>query len=633
MRGREETSLPREQRNETILVVDDEPGILEAYRQYLDPPQSPTVYRSSRSRTAAAGQDAAATPGIRYRVLLARSGEQAVELVKEELVAGRRVAAGFFDIKMPGGMDGLQTIKAVRALDPDVLCAVVTAYNDRSVDDIGRFFPAQRQDEWDYLNKPFTEGEIRQKARNLVSSWQRRRREEAQRQNLEHLIRHLSQLKGLGFPDLLRCLDYVLQQVVAFTGSSGGFLATLNEGPTFQVGTGTLASAGSATDALERLRASGLLDRFLLDPNVHATADMFVVPILCVRADRVVVFLRSDDSLEDKRDLVRIFAENAAAAVDNYHLYQELQQLNASLEERIQARTHELTDSNQRLSQTTTELGQMLERLKETQQQLVHSEKLAVMGQMAATVAHEINNPGFVIQVNLDEIASTAARVKELVALLDQGADAAAVRAWRAESGFDEVVGELDAMVGESQAGLGRILTIVRDLRSFGRIDREEIRSVGLADLVDKALRILGNELRHRAAVDFVRREAAEAQAGEGRLLQVLLNVLTNALHAMETRPTAANRIEISAWSEGDTACFSVRDNGSGIPPEIIGKIFDPFFTTKPVGQGTGLGLGICRSIIEQYGGAIRVSSQPGVGTEVTVALPRAPVSANEPAA
>jgi signal transduction histidine kinase len=607
-------------RNNTVLVVDDEPAILEAYTLYLDPPQAPTVFRSSRSAGRPRDEARATT---RYRLLRAQSGEEAVELVRREAAAGRPIAAGFFDIKMPGGMDGLETMRAVREIDSNILCAVVTAYDDRSVDDIARYFPAQRQDEWDYLNKPFTEGEIQQKARNLTSSWHRRRREEEQRRDLEHLLQHLSQLKGLGFPDLLRCLDYVLERVVSFTGATGGFLATMTQAPTFQVGTGCLADEADARRALDALRGAGTLDGLLLDPNVRIRADMYIVPILCVRADQVVVFLRSETPLDERRDLVRIFAENAAAAVDNYHLYSELQQLNASLEERISERTRDLVASNQRLAESSSELQTMLEELKQTQQQLIHSEKFSVLGQTAATVAHEINNPASFIQVNLEELARAAEQTEELCRLLDAGADPDAIRTWRTQRGFDATVGEMPVLVAECQSGLERILTIVRDLRSFAR-STENLTEVSLVELVDRALRIMANDIRHRTRVVVARRETALARANEGRLLQVLINLLTNALHAFGDRPAALNLLEVAVWSEGSAACFAVKDNGCGIAEDIRGKIFEPFFTTKAIGQGTGLGLGICRSIVEQHGGTIAVTSAPGAGSEFRVTLPAA---------
>ncbi|HWM88646.1 MAG TPA: ATP-binding protein [Kofleriaceae bacterium] len=606
-------------RNDTVLVVDDEPSVLDAYTHYLDPPQAPTVFRSSRGAGRAREETRSAPP--RYRLLTAQSGEEAIEVVRREAEAGRRIAAGFFDIKMPGGLDGLETIRAVHAIDPDILCTVVTAYNDRSVEDIGRYFPAERQDEWDYLNKPFTEGEIQQKARNLVSSWLRRRREEAQRHDLEHLLQQLSLLKGLGFPDLLRCLDYVLGRVVAFTGSTGGFLATMGRGLQFQVGTGSLADEEAAREALEALRAAQTPEGLLLDPQARIKADLFIVPILCVRADQVVVVLHWTGEGNDKRDLVRILAENAAAAVDNYYLFQELQQLNASLEERIGERTRDLLASNQRLSQSSAELQEMLHRLKQTQQQLVHSEKFAVLGQTAATIAHEINNPACFIQVNLEELSQTIQMAGELCRLLDSGADLEAVRAWRRGCGFDAAAAEMAEMVEECRGGLSRILTIVRDLRCFARSgDSQE--TIELTEVVDRALRIMSNEIKHRAAIHVARREQVTVSADEGRLMQVMINLISNALHAFGTRPAAENRLEVSVWPDNGGACISLSDNGCGIPGDIRDKIFDPFFTTKPIGQGTGLGLGICRSIIEQHGGTITVESMPGSGSEFRITLP-----------
>ena len=606
-------------RNDTVLVVDDEPSVLDAYTHYLDPPQAPTVFRSSRGAGRAREETRSAPP--RYRLLTAQSGEEAIEVVRREAEAGRRIAAGFFDIKMPGGLDGLETIRAVHAIDPDILCTVVTAYNDRSVEDIGRYFPAERQDEWDYLNKPFTEGEIQQKARNLVSSWLRRRREEAQRHDLEHLLQQLSLLKGLGFPDLLRCLDYVLGRVVAFTGSTGGFLATMGRGLQFQVGTGSLADEEAAREALEALRAAQTPEGLLLDPQARIKADLFIVPILCVRADQVVVVLHWTGEGNDKRDLVRILAENAAAAVDNYYLFQELQKLNASLEERIGERTRDLLASNQRLSQSSAELQEMLHRLKQTQQQLVHSEKFAVLGQTAATIAHEINNPACFIQVNLEELSQTIQMAGELCRLLDSGADLEAVRAWRRGCGFDAAAAEMAEMVEECRGGLSRILTIVRDLRCFARSgDSQE--TIELTEVIDRALRIMSNEIKHRAAIHVARREQVTVSADEGRLMQVMINLISNALHAFGTRPAAENRLEVSVWPDNGGACISLSDNGCGIPGDIRDKIFDPFFTTKPIGQGTGLGLGICRSIIEQHGGTITVESMPGSGSEFRITLP-----------
>jgi signal transduction histidine kinase len=158
----------------SLLIVDDEPGILDAYRTYLVPHEGRSTIQSARRRSPG-GRDA---PGEEFRLLFANTGEHAVGLVQDELQHGRRIHAGFFDMKMPGGIDGLETIRRVRSLDPGILSIIVTAYQDRSLEEIGAVLGHENTDCWDYLNKPFTGIEIVQKARNVVASWERRRREE-----------------------------------------------------------------------------------------------------------------------------------------------------------------------------------------------------------------------------------------------------------------------------------------------------------------------------------------------------------------------------------------------------------------------------------------------------------------------
>ncbi len=163
--------------NKTILIVDDEPETLKGYSEFLSPSAAPAVRKSSR-REAGAASAAPAVPTAAddgYRLLLAPSGEKALEIVKQEYASGRRVAAGFFDVKLEGGMDGLSTIQAIRAQDKDLHCVIVTAYHDRTVNEIHGLFGEDFKDQWDYLNKPFTQGEIVQKARQMIAAWNRKR--------------------------------------------------------------------------------------------------------------------------------------------------------------------------------------------------------------------------------------------------------------------------------------------------------------------------------------------------------------------------------------------------------------------------------------------------------------------------
>jgi signal transduction histidine kinase len=167
--------------NRTILIVDDEEETLKGYQDFLTPKETVTVRKSSRKLY---GTGPAEAPRVeKYNLLLAQSGEDALKIFETELKQGRRVAAGFFDVKLAGGMDGLATIHAIKAMDPDIHCVVVTAYHDRSVDEINQLFGEEFKHQWDYLNKPFNQSEIIQKARQMVAAWNRKKQlEEMTRQ-------------------------------------------------------------------------------------------------------------------------------------------------------------------------------------------------------------------------------------------------------------------------------------------------------------------------------------------------------------------------------------------------------------------------------------------------------------------
>jgi CheY-like chemotaxis protein len=157
--------------NTTILAVDDEESILQVYEDVLGNNQSQTDLILARRK--ARSQHAKQSLNINYDIHLAQSGEKAVEIVKEQMELGNQIAAGFFDMKMPGGIDGLETIRRIKKLDPEMLVAVVTAYTDRTVEQIGGIFDSQ--DEWMYFNKPFTRGELKQTALHLTIAWERRK--------------------------------------------------------------------------------------------------------------------------------------------------------------------------------------------------------------------------------------------------------------------------------------------------------------------------------------------------------------------------------------------------------------------------------------------------------------------------
>ncbi len=169
--------------NRTLLIVDDEPETLKGYAEFLASSEAGKPARRS-SRSSPAEFATRATEAESYTLLLAGTGEKAIELAKREKDAGRQIAGGFFDVKLEGGIDGLETIRRVQEIDPTIHTVVVTAYHDRSVDEIQSLFGGQFKDQWDYLNKPFTRGEILQKARQMIASWNRRRQVEEMHEQL-----------------------------------------------------------------------------------------------------------------------------------------------------------------------------------------------------------------------------------------------------------------------------------------------------------------------------------------------------------------------------------------------------------------------------------------------------------------
>ncbi len=242
---------------------------------------------------------------------------------------------------------------------------------------------------------------------------------------------------------------------------------------------------------------------------------------------------------------------------------------------------------------------------------LVQADRLAALGTMAAGVAHEINNPLAYVMLNLDWIARK----------LSEGAtDPASLE------GMKE-------MLLEARGGASRVATIVHELRSFSRSEGEARGPVDLAEVVRSAIRIASHEIQPRARVTTSFASVPPVWANEGRVEQVVLNLLLNAAQAMPEARVESNEIRVSVRLEGaGRVILEVSDNADGIPPEILPRIFDPFFTTKPPGRGTGLGLSICHGIVGSLGGQITVHSEAKEGTTFRVSLPAATPEAAEPA-
>ncbi len=280
-----------------------------------------------------------------------------------------------------------------------------------------------------------------------------------------------------------------------------------------------------------------------------------------------------------------------------------------------------LADSHQ----MTTDLEQAYVQLKQTQGQILQQEKMASIGQLAAGVAHEINNPMGFITSNLGTLARYQQKLfeyqKELENCLDETGDQTAIlktSELRKKLKIDYLRDDIDDLLSESKEGAERVREIVQNLKGFSRVDQAEHAEVDLNDCLDKTLSIAWNEIKYKAQVEKDYSALPLVSCFPQQLNQVFLNLLINAAQAIEDHGV----ICISTQDLGDWVEITITDNGVGIPPENLEKIFEPFYTTKKVGEGTGLGMSISYEIIQKHGGDIQVASEVGQGTTFSITLP-----------
>lgn len=294
-----------------------------------------------------------------------------------------------------------------------------------------------------------------------------------------------------------------------------------------------------------------------------------------------------------------------------------------------------------RVAERTSELSDALRHLKESEAQLIQSEKMSSLGQMVAGVAHEINTPlayvsNSLTAVNdrLPDIASAIDDCEMLLALLndpnvnpdDLNKKFAQVSAQLDKIRQHEMLTELAGLVKDGIYGTAQVAEIVTNLKDFSRLDRSKVSSFNLNDGLVSTLGLARHLLKSiKVNKDFD--QIPSITCAPSQVNQVFLNLITNAAQAL---PPQDGEITLTSRSDKNGVSVEVADNGSGIPPEVLPKIFDPFFTTKEIGKGTGLGLSISYQIIKDHGGNIAVESQPGSGTKFTVWLPVNPPAGNK---
>jgi signal transduction histidine kinase len=285
----------------------------------------------------------------------------------------------------------------------------------------------------------------------------------------------------------------------------------------------------------------------------------------------------------DDRQLLRTLANQSAIAIENAKAFDEIAKLNETLEARVEERTHQLRD---------------------TQAQLMQSEKMRSLGQLVAGVAHELNNPIGFVHANLQLLEGYVAK---LIAAQGRGE-----RVERAREAIQK-------LLSRSREGTQRVKHIVQDLRTFSRMDQAELGDADLNEELERTLSLMEPRFKGGVRLERDLGELPRVRCLPGQLNQVFMNLVMNACDALDGK----GRVTVRTRANGDGVTLVFEDDGPGIPPEYRERIFEPFFTTKPVGRGTGLGLSISHGIIERHGGRMSVECPAGGGTVFRIELPR----------
>lgn len=298
---------------------------------------------------------------------------------------------------------------------------------------------------------------------------------------------------------------------------------------------------------------------------------------------------------------------------------------------------YDITEQKQaalRLLAQKRELEEMVKRLNEAQNQLLQADKMASIGQLAAGVAHEINNPVGFINSNVGTLEHY---LDSLFVILD-AYERTDLHACQPSSGSAEMLAlkerldyaflreDVAGLINETKDGIARVKKIVQDLKDFSHVDQTAWQWADLHKGLDSTLNVAWNEIKYKADVIKEYGQIPEVECLPGQLNQVFMNLLINATHAIAERGT----IIIRSGVDGEGVWIEIEDSGCGIPEEHLNRIFDPFFTTKPVGKGTGLGLSLSYGIVEKHKGRLSVSSKVGVGTTFRLWIPIVAVAHTE---
>lgn len=362
------------------------------------------------------------------------------------------------------------------------------------------------------------------------------------------------------------------------------------------------------------LKDVGILPYNLLTISILQLGSASTIILLSIAvADKINLYKMQKESFQQ---------QSIAAAEEKERLVREQ---NVILESNVLARTKELQESNTALEKT-------LKDLREAETHLVESEKMASLGQLTAGIAHEINNPINFVTSNVNPLKRDINTIKDILAKveaigLQEGSSEeklTKIKQLKEEEDYDYILSEIDFLIKGINEGAMRTSEIVKGLRLFSRLDEEGVKPANINEGIDATLTLVNNQLNGTIVVEKNYTSDAVIECYPGKLNQVFLNTITNAIHAIHERwkETPDGVITITTQKVNDHLIVSIKDNGIGMTDEVQKRLFEPFFTTKQVGLGTGLGLSISWKTIMKHQGKIDINSTFGVGTEFIFTLP-----------
>ncbi|KPJ60980.1 MAG: hypothetical protein AMS15_06155 [Planctomycetes bacterium DG_23] len=392
-------------------------------------------------------------------------------------------------------------------------------------------------------------------------------------------------------------------------------------------------SAATGREAIEKARAK-FFNAALLDirlPDMEGIE--LLAPLREVHPDMALIVLTGYASL---RTAVRALNDGASAYITKpLNIDEVLPVLGGALEKQrlIREKQHAeemRTELIQRLKEKNNELQHLLQELRDAQAQLIQSAKMASLGQLVVSIAHEINNPVSFVCSNVSRLQEYSVRLKSfyenckvLFEKMGKGNSSQpqrllpALESMEEESEVEFIINDLNALAAETKEGAERVRKVVKSLRNFART-QEERQAVDINDCLQSTILLLHNQIQDRIEIVSSFDHRAHIQGYPNQIKEVFLNLLTNACQAIQDK----GKITLETAVGAGRVLVRISDTGKGIPEENLNKIFDPFYTTKQEDQGAGIGLSIVRSIVEGHRGKISVKSQLGQGTIFTLTFP-----------